>query len=411
MRIKQARSGKAFRSPANRYFALVVVLSLAACGGPPSGTGPSPHTSGSPTPVPSPSSSTAVFDLLPPAGGPPAVDLGITCSRSIGASDSVAIVTLHDETTVLRDYADIGHPSTACSFGKNRYGLELIDAHHVVVPGSSVIPSPGPNLYALVDLPQVRTRWFQLPGTQFPTLLAIAPDLGTVAWLSFDLAGNTDQIHLTTHAGDKVVASLPNPHGGHCGSAEDSKVAGYSRSGKHLFILDQPVPNLNSLLVLEGDRVALRIAPDSGPWSTGGQPAFAVWSSTAETLYYRKGADVWDWTSASGSQNFLPGVSWYYPTISSDGLHLAFAVQDKDYLHTVSLLDLPPASRPIQVGKGNRTVPAFLNTRQLWFKSESPGPCGAGGNQPLVYDLSDHSESPSIIDSPVSVWPATSSNF
>jgi len=311
---------------------------------------------------------------------------------------------------VLRDYADVGHPITSCSFGKNRFGLQLIDAHHVVLPGASIVPAPGRNLYAVVDLPQVRTHWFQLPG-EFPNFLAVAPDLGTVAWLSPDLPSNTDQIHLTSHAGDKVVASLPNPHGGRCGSPEDSKQAAYSRSGKQLFILDQPIPNLNSLLVLQGDKVLLRIAPDSGRWPTGAQPAMALWSPTSETLYYRKGADVWDWTSTGGSQNFLPGVSWYYPTISPDGRHLAFAEEGKDYLHTVSMVDLPPASRPIQVGNGNRTLPAFLNARQLWFKSESLGPCGSGGNKPLVYDLSDGSESPSIIDSPISVWPATSSNF
>jgi len=321
----------------------------------------------------------------------------------------VAIVQLRDGTTVLRDYSDIGHPVTACSFGKNRSGLQLIDANHVVVPGADLVAVRS-NLYAVVDLPQVRSHWFQLPG-QLPSFLAIAPDLGTVAWLSPDLKANTDQIHLTTHAGDKVVAAVPNPHGGRCGSPDDSRLAGYTPSGKHLFILDQPFPSLNSLLVLEGDRVALRIAPDSERWPTGAQPAMAVWSPTSEALYYRKGADVWELTSASGSQNFLPGVSWSYPTITPDGRHLAFAEVGKDYLHDVSMVDLPPSSRPIHVGNGKRTLPAFLNARQLWFKSESPGTCGSGGNQPLVYDLSDGSESASVIDWPVSVWPATSSNF
>jgi hypothetical protein len=249
-----------------------------------------------------------------------------------------------------------------------------------------------------------------LPG-ELPTFLAVAPDLGTVAWLSPDLTANTDQIHLTTHAGDKVVASLPNPHGGRCGSPEDSNRAAYSRSGKHLFVLDQPIPNLNSLLVLEGDRVTLRIAPDPDHWAANAQPAMALWSPTSETLFYRKDAAVRSWTSASGPQSFLPGVSWFFPTISADGRHLAYAVEGQDYLHTVSLVDLPPTSRPIQIGNGKRTLPTFLNARQLWFKSENLGPCGSGGNQPLVYDLSDGSESASIIDSPVSAWPATSSSF
>lgn len=396
-----------------RYLALLVVLILASCGRTSTEAGPSHTTGASPSPTASPSASarstSAGYDLLPPPGGPPAIDLGITCNGSIGGTDPVAIVQLHDGTTVLRDYADIGHPFTACSFGSNRDGLQLIDAHHVVVPGGDRVPLRS-NLYAVVDLPQVRTHWFQLPG-QLPNFLAIAPDLGTVAWLSPDQTSNTDNIHLTTHAGDKVVTSLPNPHRGRCGSAEDSKVASYARSGKHLFILDQPIPNLNSLLVLEGDRVALRIAPDSAGWLPGAQPAMAVWSPTSEALYYRNDGDVREWTPAIGSQTFLPGVSWYWPTISSDGRRLAFAEQGQDYLHTVSMVDLPPASRPVQVGNGRRTLPAFLNARQLWFKSDNPGPCGSGGNRPLVYDLSDHSESATIIDTPVSVWPATSSNF
>jgi hypothetical protein len=216
---------------------------------------------------------------------------------------------------------------------------------------------------------------------------------------------------LTTHAGDKVVASLPNPHGGRCGSPEDSKIAGYSRSGKHLFVLDQPIPTLNSLLVLAGDQAALRIAPDSGPWATGAQPAMAVWSATSDTLYYRKGTDVVKWRPAAGPQSFLPGVSWYDPTISPDGRHLAYAEVGTDFLHTVSMVDLPPTGRPNQIGNGRRNLPAFLNARQLWFKSDNPGPCGSGGNQSLIYDLTDASESPSIIDWPVSVWPATSSNY
>src|SRR5690348_3920841 len=105
MRIKQGRSAKAF--------GWLAAALLAACGGPSAGAGPSAHPTGS-TPSASPSlrSTTAVFDLLPPPGGPPAIDLGITCGRPIGATDPVAVVQLHDGTVVLRDYADVAHPVT-----------------------------------------------------------------------------------------------------------------------------------------------------------------------------------------------------------------------------------------------------------------------------------------------------------
>jgi len=36
---------------------------------------------------------------------------------------------------------------------------------------------------------------------------------------------------------------------------------------------------------------------------------------------------------------------------------------------------------------------------------------GGSGDQPLIYNITDGSESPSIIDWVRHVWPATSSNF
>lgn len=63
------------------------------------------------------------------------------------------------------------------------------------------------------------------------------------------------------------------------------------------------------------------------------------------------------------------------------------------------------------IGKGPRTTPPFLNSNLLFYKTEVQGPCGSGGDRSLVYDLSDGSESPSIIDYVGSVWPSTSSNF
>ncbi len=43
--------------------------------------------------------------------------------------------------------------------------------------------------------------------------------------------------------------------------------------------------------------------------------------------------------------------------------------------------------------------------------SEGQGVCGPGIDQPLIYNVTDGSESPSIIQRVDAVWPATSSNF
>ncbi|HYM96480.1 MAG TPA: hypothetical protein VET26_04210, partial [Candidatus Sulfotelmatobacter sp.] len=180
-------------------------------------------------------------------------------------------------------------------------------------------------------------------------------------------------------------------------------------------VLDQPFPTLNSLLLMQGATTVLKVTPPGsvpqGGWAQGAQPAMAVWSPTSEELYYRQGGDVWKWTPTHGAERFLSGVAWYYPSISSDGNHLAYAVVRSDGLHNVYLVDLVNGGAPRLIGNGARNLPVFLNGSQLWYRSEGQGICGPGGDKPLVYDLSDGSEAPSIIDFVGSVWPATSSNF
>lgn len=341
---------------------------------------------------------------------------GLTCNGAIGVADSVAIVQLHTGSTVLRDYADVANPRTVCTFPPNSYGFTLLDSRHVVVGGEG-------NVWAVIELPAGKARWFQLPGdtNHFPLLIAVSPRLDQVAYEVNDLTDNTDKVHVASAKGDVVVASVPNPHGGRCGSPEDSKDGEYTRSAQSLFFLDQPIPTLNSLVVVQGGKEVLLETPPgvtilsdgswSGGWPQGTQPAMAVWSPISETLYYRQNGDIWRWTASAGAQRFLAGVSWYYPTIAADGAHLAYAAIRPDGSRDVYLVDLAHGGGPQQIGKGARTLPVFLNSRQLWYRSEGQGPCGPGGDQPLVYDLGDGSEAPSIIDFVGSVWPSTSSNF
>jgi hypothetical protein len=76
----------------------------------------------------------------------------------------------------------------------------------------------------------------------------------------------------------------------------------------------------------------------------------------------------------------------------------------------VYLVDLAAGSAPQRIGRG-RTTPVFLNDTQLWYVSEGQGVCGPGADEPLVYGLTDGSESSSIIGQVRAVWPATSSNY
>jgi hypothetical protein len=350
----------------------------------------------------------------------------ISCNGSIGSSDPVAIVRLPAAGTVLLDFADPAQPRMACRF-QSLSVLQLIDAHHVVVGGEG-------SLYAVIELPGLSARWFQLPsGPSGPSnFIAVSPGLDSVFY-------STDQVHLATKAGDDVVGTPPNPLGSGCGGPEESKQVAYARSGQHAFQVDQLRPNLNFLNVFNNllvptsqlsppTHVQMWMTPDNSPEK---QPWMPVWSPNSELLYYRVSGGVSIWTpegssvsaSAGSAYRYLPGVSWYYPTVSADAKHLAYAVERSDGLHDVYLIDLAHDGGPKLIGKGARTLPVFLNSSQLWYRSEglgtvvassarsNPGICSPGDSAPLIYDITSGTETTTSIDNVYSVWPATSSNF
>jgi hypothetical protein len=351
------------------------------------------------------------FAILP-ASMPTGFVGDVTCTGSIGAADPVAIVQLHGAAftgpVVLRDYANTSQPRTVCTFGKAAFQIvQLIDARHMVIGGENAS-------YAVVDLPEVRYHWFQLPVSKglFATLISVSPALDEIAWKVEDPAGTaTDAIHLTTVAGDRVVATLPDTNTGRCGLADvDSNPGGYTRSGGSLFVLDTPLPE-SSLVVLEGATVVLSIVPPAGT-PIGSNPLMALWSPTSETLYFEQSGDVWRWTKAAGRSRYLPGVAWTNATISHDGGHLDYAVKRADGLHDVYLVDLAHDGHPVRIGKGANNLPVFLNSTQLWFRPETsePGCTGPVPPGPVIYNVTNGTSAPSIIDNVRRVWPATSTN-
>jgi len=324
----------------------------------------------------------------------------------------VAVVQLHGSVAfggpvVLRDYVNTSQPRTVCSFGKAAFQIvQLIDPHHMVIAGDNAS-------YAIVDLPEVRYHWFQLPVSKgiFTTLISVSPGLDEIAWKAEDPAGTaTDTIHLTTAAGDRVVATLPDTNTGRCGLPDvDSNPGGYTRSGAALFVLDVPFAEESSLIVLEGATVVLSIVPASGT-PVESRPLMALWSPTSETLFFLQGGDVWKWSKAAGRTRYLSGVRWTTATISPDGAHLAYAVKRADRLHDVYLVDLAHDGRPVRIGKGANNLPVFLNSTQLWFRPETSeaGCTGEVPPGPVIYNVTNGTSAPSIIDNVRRVWPATS---
>jgi hypothetical protein len=372
-------------------------------------SGPPASPSGTLAPAATPNAVGPDSFAILPASTPAGFVGDVTCTGSIGAADPVAIVQLHGAAftgpVVLRDYANPSQPRTVCTFGKAAYQIvQLIDAGHMVITDDNAS-------YAVVDLPEVRYHWFQLPVSKglFATLISVSPALDEIAWKIADPAGaGTDTIHLTTAAGDRVVATLPDTNTGRCGDPGiDSNQGSYTGSGTALFVLDTPLEEETSLIVLEGATVVLSIVPPSGLLES--RPLFALWSPTSERLFFEQGGDVWTWTKAAGRVRYLSGVRWTAATISSDGGHLAYAVKRADGLHDVYVVDLAHDGRPARIATG-ANGPVFLNATQLWFRPETSGPgcTGPVPPSPRVYNVTNGTSAPSIIDNVRRVWPATS---
>jgi hypothetical protein len=391
----------------------------------PSSTAPAPTPTGSPRPL---NSAFAIFPAQPPTDMP-----SITCTGPIGATDPVALVYLRPtdpaapNPVVLRDYADVHNPRTVCTF-PNSDPTQLIDAHHVVVGGA------GPSLFAVVDLPEVRFQWFQLPPhseSVASEFIAVSPELDAIVWMRAipnDQTGDYTkrEIHITTTVGDSVVASLPDEPTGFCGAPLDySKHGAFSVSGEHLYVLDQPRSlqpvagggifagaSQYSLRVFAGTQLVYSVLPPSGGWLGGAHPAYPVWSPTADILYYRLGDDVWRWIPGSGASRFLTGTRWINPTISPDGRHVAYGVVGADGSTSAYLNNWPSPGQPQRIGPVLQG-PVFLNNSQIWLMTLGVNNGCAGGEKPkpVIYNVEAHTTASSIIDGVRMVWPATSSNY
>ena len=304
---------------------------------------------------------------------------------------------------VLRDYADIAAPRTACTFGTGEYGIHsLIDARHIVITGLD-------QRYAVVDLPEVRYHWFRLPTIElfYSSLIAVAPSLDSATWRrSASGESLARQILMTDDSGDHVLVDLPAIMTGRCGSPLDSSEGAYARTGASFYVLDQPIASMNVLLAGRGPIVDFTLYPPDTGWGEGSIPLMAVWSPTSETLYYRVSDDVMRWSRGSEPEVFLADTPWSHPTFTPDGTHLAYATAEG--VNLVDMTTRDPAPRLIRAGA---TLPVFLNSTQLWFRVTIDSGCVPGETQFRIYDLSDGSEAASIIDEVLGVWPATSSSF
>jgi hypothetical protein len=241
-------------------------------------------------------------------------------------------------------------------------------------------------------------------------LLAVSPDLGSVAWISWsdwvDDKGNFPAtVYLTNKSGDYRLAEYLTSEGGSCRVRPVS--AAFSPSGSHLSVLTtDPGPNMSSLVIVEGGAVRFTLRPPAAGWPGNDFVDWAMWSRTSTTLFFSRAAGVFEWTPADGAQLLLPGVRWRYPTMSPDGRYLAYAVPRSETLRDVYLVDLARGTQP-ELLHTDRTIPRFLNSQQLWYAVSSQLGCVPLAGSSKVYDILDRAEYASDIQRVSGVWSPT----
>ena len=359
---------------------------------------------------PSPSPAPTAAPVEPSSPWTPTTARGdnplITCSGQIGPNDPVAVVTLRDADgdhgeTVLRSYASVAEPRTVCT-GLG-WWTRLLDANHAWTWDCE----EGDCAFAIIDLPEARYHWYAMPTSGNGVVQAVAPGFQTIAWNRYDKHGGRE-LHVADATGDHLAFRFPSPDG-RCGSPIDSNLAAFSRSGEYLYYLDQSVPQFFTLVVVGGHEVRFAVEPPTDGWGTGKFPLMAVWSPVGDTLYYRKGSDVFEWTPNGGSRRVLDSVPWLYPTITPDGRHLAYALETSDHSYDVYHASMTNLADATLIAR-DRTNPVFLNNRQLWYQTVGGGCGGTETPKPRVYDIRTGGEATSIIVSVDTIWPGTSSN-
>jgi hypothetical protein len=360
-------------------------------------TGAASTSPSSPATGPSPSiTSSPAAPVFAEVDAPKGFVSKITCSGSIGATDPVAIVVTDENSReiIMRDYADITNPRTVCAFPDER--VRLLDARHVVFEGCG---TDAPCALAVVDLPEVRYHWYELPTTPDGpvNLVAVAPDLATAAWTESkdDGDGALRTLVLRDATGDHLIADLERYDFGDCGP-EPRTEAAFARTGSYLYVIDTYIGS--HLYVIGGHDVEQSLE------SVGS----AVWSPTSSTLYFRKGHHVYRWAPDVGTMLLERDLEWTNPTLSPDGMSLAYAAPNGNAGHDIYLADPAHLDQARRIA-ANASLPVFLNNERLWFKNDE-GPLGCGPGEPpreRVYNLPTSTTASTVITEVLSVWPAT----
>jgi hypothetical protein len=211
------------------------------------------------------------------------------------------------------------------------------------------------------------------------------------------------ELHLATSGNDRIVApSIPGPpkiygcESQYCADGWDFHFS-YSPDGRFI-TWAQNVAFVFRMWTAAGADVTPRI-----PYLY-----MSTWSSA--DLYFRDLKDVKVWHNGAVS-SFLPGVEWIRPKASPGGGQIVYETRDTAGVARTFIVDT--RTRRSHLLAAFRSEPVYLTSRYIWYRGEractAADQCPPGSSVPTdktyIYDLSDSTETESIITSVADVWP------
>lgn len=371
--------------------AVAALLSIAACGGSPSGA----RTSNSPsTPGATPSATVSPSESASPSpSGPPLASL-VTCSSAVPAGDNLVIGTVTGSATVVvRDIQDPARARNLCQFAGNAFNPQFVSATVVAYVTAS-------GQIVKTDLSGGGTTLLANPGAGFaPGLYSVSADGSAVTYL------NGDGWHLADAAGDRLLTTLPPVPGRGVSPDEDDTFLSYSPDGNYIALVQ--TFRTGGTGETAPDQVR-RAGDGSLVFSTSGM-TMAVWSSMPSRLFFRDSSGMMRRWDATAGMTTMKSLQWIRPRSSPDGRWIAYTFRTSGGIGGVGFYSVQSNSVSNTSPPG-RSGAKFLNNNLVWYVGEKPcSTCFGGQPTPTgvtyIYDIAGASEVQSRLTSVLDAWP------
>jgi hypothetical protein len=367
--------------------ALVAALALAACGGSPSGTAPSPSTQ--PTVTASASAGTT-----PAASSTPGGAALVHCDSPVPAGDALVIGTVTgDPTYVIRDIQDPANAKNLCRFDAAALSPQFASATQVTYTTAA-------NQIVKADLVSGTTAVLAIFGAGFGSgQYSMSPDGRSITYID----GNA--WHLASPSGNRVLTTLPPVPGRGVNPDEDDSFLSFSPDGQYIALVQTFRGTGTGATAPDQVR---RAGDGSLVYSTSGM-TMGVWASVPSRLFFRDATGtVRRWDPSTGVSSMLP-LHWIGPKSSPDGRWIAYTFRTSGGLGAIGLYSVQSNSI------GNTTPPGRSGTRfltnDLVFYSGERACSTCFGGQPTptgvtyIYEIAGATEVVSRLSGVLDAWP------